>query len=98
MTTQGTYNGTSTNATSSISTTSGSVTTPAYLSDLYVAKTGAGVVRAMTTTSGGGGVLVPTNTVRVLIGRFEAGSVIQMRTDSGSATIASSCVLVSRTR
>jgi hypothetical protein len=97
---QGIYDGTAAHASDTVSTTSGSFDTPAYLSDVYVSVANK-AIRVMTTTSGSGGIAIAANTDRVFIGRFQASTTIEMRADGGgggSATVTSSCVKVCRTR
>lgn len=96
---QGIYDGTAVHASDTVSTSSGSFDTPAYLSDVYVSVANK-AIRVMTTTSNSGGIAIAANTDRVFIGRFQASTTIEMRADSGggSATVTSSCVKVCRTR
>lgn len=97
---QGIYNGTAVHASDTVSTSSGSFETPAYLSDVYISVANT-AIRVMTTTSGSGGIVVEANANRVFIGRFQASTTIEMRSDGGgggSATVKSSCVKVCRTR
>jgi hypothetical protein len=96
---QGIYDGTAVHASDTVSTSSGSFDTPAYLSDVYVSVANK-AIRVMTTTSNSGGIAIAANTDRVFIGRFQASTTIEMRADSGggSATVISSCVKVCRTR
>jgi hypothetical protein len=89
-----TYNGTATNSSDDVTTSSGSLTTPNYLSRVYITVTGTGPIRVFTTTSGSGGVRVLTGSTRVYIGQFKPASVIPFRCDSGTATVESSCVRV----
>ena len=78
------YDGTAATDSDSVSTSSGSLTTPNYLSDVYLSVSTQGI-RVMTTTSGGGGILVENNSARVMIGTFAANSTIrQLRRAFGS--------------